>query len=342
MFLWTFPPAWKHFVQCAFDVETAQRHGDNPNWARDIFIERCLGGRKIERVLSLCCGFGHVERAFIRALPTIRSCIGIDIAPDAVVRAANIAAEEGLSAVLSYQVADLNSYPWEALGTFDLVIANGALHHIRNLEDALSGIKCCLAPDGWLFASECIGPSYRDHPARQLELINAFFYLLPPALRGRPATPFRHRQRLLRSLWIGLRLLQGRVNVPAHSSATWSLPKRIAAQIGRVMRRSQPVDAFDFGIVHDSQKAFLKRTDPSEGVRSAEIVPLLEATFSHVAVHQYGAALLAYMLDKVFFDTYDPGNQLHVELFERLCAIEAFYIEQGEVQPEYALLFAQP
>jgi SAM-dependent methyltransferase len=321
----------------------AQIHGDNRNWAEDIFIENYLKGKKVETILSICCGFGHVERYFIQTISTVKSCLAIDLSGGAIAKAREIAAEEGVGEILSYETADLNTYDWKATEHYDLVIANGALHHILNLERALSGIKRSLKPDGWLYAVECIGPSYRDHPPRQLEIINSFIYLLPPELRRGMSTPFRHKHRFLRNAWIGLKLLRGKVNIPRVDNPSWSSLEKLGAKIGRYLySRRDASRNFDFGIVHDSQKSELPRKDPSEGVRSAEIISLMKSTFSKVHVHPIGGAFMAYALDGAFFENYDPENRFHVELFERLCSLEEFFLNQGEVNPEYALICAQP
>ena len=184
--IWTFPPVISHFVRCAFGHEAAMRHGNNLTWAEDLFLEKYLKGMPVEHVLSICCGFGQVERIFASRLTQLKHCLGLDISPHAIERAQELAANEGFGSVLHYEVADLNTYDWPA-GAYDLVIANGALHHIANLEEVLAAIRRSLKPRGCLYACECIGPNYQDHPKRHVEIINAFAFLVPPHMRRVPA-----------------------------------------------------------------------------------------------------------------------------------------------------------
>jgi len=80
------------------------------------------------------------------------------------------------------QVADINS---QALpeAAFDVIWANGALHHIKDLEVVIPNLYRALLPGGLLIASEYVGPNYQQPGARQAELINAVRHILPEELR---------------------------------------------------------------------------------------------------------------------------------------------------------------
>jgi 2-polyprenyl-3-methyl-5-hydroxy-6-metoxy-1,4-benzoquinol methylase len=58
--------------------------------------------------------------------------------------AKNRADDAGLDC-LHYECDDLNEYPWQE-DAFDLVISNGALHHLSKLDLVLDGIKLALKP----------------------------------------------------------------------------------------------------------------------------------------------------------------------------------------------------
>jgi hypothetical protein len=98
---------------------------------------------------------------------------------------------------------------------------------------------------------------------------------------------------------------------------------------------------FEFGIVHHSMKDYLLRTDPSEGIRSADIIPACGKIFGDLRVHQYGGALLTYALDEQFYRAFDTSNPSHVKLLDLLCMIEERFLAMGTVPPEHAVLIAQ-
>jgi SAM-dependent methyltransferase len=306
-----FPHLRRHMVRLAFGDTLAEKHGTNRWWAEDIFIETQLGGRDVRNILSLCCGFGLVERYFRERLgPGVR-CLGLDVAPGAIAAARERAAAAGLGDALTYELADLNTYDFGA-PRYDLVIANGALHHLSRLEYVLSGIHGALKPGGILYANETVGASLQDHTPRQLELINAAAYLVPPELRSRrpAAAP-----------------VPGLLPAIAYSMAAFVTGTRDAP--------------FRFSPVHFSQKRALLRSDPSEGVRSAEIVDAVRAAFGDVAVHPYGGGILTYALDEAFYRGYDNTNPRHRDTLEMLCDLEARLMACGELATEHAILVAR-
>ncbi len=122
-------------------------YGSNPEFAVDAFVDHVLKTEKpIKSILPICCGFGAVERRFMQKLPGVEICIGLDLSEGALKFAREQAAAEGLA--IAYESVDLNSYTWPE-GKFDLVVANGALDHIDDLEGAHGGDQ---AGDdaGWL------------------------------------------------------------------------------------------------------------------------------------------------------------------------------------------------
>jgi SAM-dependent methyltransferase len=332
-----FPWLRQYLIKSAFGEKLAAEHQNNRFWAEDIFISKYLQNRDISSVLSLCCGFGTVERHFVSELNSIIECVGVDIAEGALKTAKDRAYNDGLDHIISYKCADLNNFAWEE-NKYDLVIANGALHHLKNLEGVLSGINYTLKTNGILYANECVGASYQDYPDRQLELINAVAYLVPPELRDRIGIPFRHSHRHFASLYRLLYKLRNNMYTDINY-ASWPRKKRIVVSfLGKLLNSGNNKCNFNFGVIHDSQKHIFLRTDPSEGVRSGEIVPLMHNYFNNVEVHSYGGALLKYALDKKFYENYNCNNLQHKRLLNLLCELEESYIQTKQVNIEYAIL----
>lgn len=326
-----FPPLRPYRIRLAFGEQEVQRYKDEPQWPELLFVDKYLSGRRIETVLSLCCGFGHVERMIVQRLGTVRHCLALDVAAGAVAEARRRAERAGLGDVLRYEVADLNHHALP-VDAYDLVIANGALHHLSNLEGVLSGIRRALHPGGILYANEHVGASLQDYPPRQIELINAVAYLIPTELRSRrPAKVLSVAWALPPSLHEASDLLRGWTRPAAKKVVTAAL--RFLLRPGR---RPQPA----FPLLHGSRKKHLLRTDPSEGVRSAEIIPLMRAYFASVEIHPYGGAVLAYALDSAFYRGFNPQDRRHVELLRLLCELEEHLTDSGEVGLEHAIMIA--
>lgn len=333
-----FPWLRPYLIKSAFGDNLAADHQKNRFWAEDIVISKYLQNRDISSVLSLCCGFGIVEQHIVLKLNSIRECVGVDLAAGALESAKDRAHKAGLDHIISYKCADLNSFTWEK-GKYDLVIANGALHHLKNLEDVMSGISYTLKTGGMLYANECVGASYQDYPERQLELINAVAYLVPPDLRERIGIPFRHRYRYFASLYKMLYKLRNKMYTDMNYASLPRKKRMIISILGKLLKSGNNDKCdFNFGIIHDSKKHILIRTDPSEGVRSEEIVPLMHSYFNDVEVHSYGGALLAYALDKKFYENYDGNNMHHKKLLDLLCMLEEYFIQSKQVNIEYAIL----
>lgn len=339
-----FPPLRFYLIESAFGSTLAEKHQNNRFWAEDIVVSKYLQSKEIINALSLCCGFGSVERRIVPQLPHIRKCVAVDIAFGALQAARTRARNAGLGDIIEYVRGDLNNYSWQE-ERYDLIVANGALHHLENLEGVIEGIKLSLKPGGILYANEFVGASYQDYPVRQLELINSAIFLLPSELRQGVATPFRHSHRILLFLYRMLTLLRGDLEVKYlnHPEDTASAKLKIRNGILKLIKKYSPnrKASFKFGIVHDSQKAYFMRTDPSEGVRASDIIPLLKSKFSEVEVRFYGGPILAYSLGKKFYDAYNHGNLLHRKTLETLWKLEQHYIEMGEVCGEHAILIAR-
>jgi SAM-dependent methyltransferase len=337
-----FPPLRPYRIRLAFGEEEVRRYRDEPQWPEAVLVDKYLSGRNVETVLSLCCGFGHVERMVVRRLGTVRHCLGLDVAPGAVAEAARRAERAGLGGVMSYKVADVNDWTWP-VHAYDLVIANGALHHLSALERVMDGVRLALRPGGLLYANEHVGASLQDYPPRQIELINAVKYLLPPALRQRRRAADAPTSGILPSPMRKVSdLVLGNRHVPdPRERPQWPAAKKAVAAALRAVLPSCRQRRTEFRLLHDSRKQYLLRMDPSEGVRSAEIIPLLRKSFAEVEVRPYGGAILAYALDATFYRAFRKDDPCHRDLLGLLCRIEQHFAEGGEMGTEHAILIAR-
>jgi SAM-dependent methyltransferase len=278
------------------------------DWCEYWTVEKYLKARiPFDKALSICCGFGHVERSLSR-LHVANQIIGTDIAPEAIAKAAARAKEEGIENV-HYYLSDLNR---EDLGihAYDLIWANGALHHIKDLNFAISNIHRALKPDGYLIANEYVGPDYQQIGKRQEELVRAVLPLLPDQMK-------RHsRYRIDRSDRSFKNSVKNCVKELLNKIDTWT-------GTDRAIWYKPPIEYF-------------LGTDPSECVHSSGIIPTLKQTFADVTVRYFNGSLLMYALGAEFYANYAPDNANHKKLLDLLFKIEDTLIDMGELTPDNA------
>ena len=309
----------RHKIATAFGPEYVEEFKDNPHFAEDIFVKKFLAGRKIETILSLCCGFGRIERRIASILPGKVKVLGVDIAEGALQVARVSAEEEGLNG-LSYICADLNGYEFGE-DMYDVIIAYGALHHLGNLSDVLDRAFRCLKPGGILYSHEYVGLSFYECSPRQLQLVNAIAYLVPPELR------FRRGMAYARPRWFA------RMRTIMHQAASgyfderWPKWKKLAA--GLFASIGNGPGHSDFGWVALSPHDIIQRTDPSEGVSAPYVIEALRQRFASVEVMSSGGALLEHALDSRFYKNFDVHNPLHVGTADLLWDIERRFSEMG-------------
>lgn len=325
------PLTRSYIIETAYGKDLVAEYQQDSNFAENIFISKYLRGKKVESILSLCCGFGIVERIFVSQLADVKHCIGVDVAEGALEMARKRAADEGLHCI-SYKYADLNNYPWED-EKYDLIIANGALHHLSNLEDVLGGIQRTLKPEGILYACEYVGPSYQDHPARHLQIINASAFLIPPELRAKKLPPTFINKR------VG-RLVSRLYSAADRENPKWPLWKKLIARtLKKLLNRNQK--GLDFGLVYVSPREELLKTDPSECVRSSEIIQIVRDCFHDVEVRPFGGGILMHVLGEKFFTNFDAKNLLHTKCLEMLFQLERHFVDTGEISIENAFIIAR-
>jgi SAM-dependent methyltransferase len=298
-----FPPIRARSSKLIFDVYDIRRR----DWCEYWTVEKYLKDKiPFEKCLSICCGFGEIERILSR-LNVAKKIIGTDIAPGAVEQAKERAKAEGLTNI-EYYVADLNV---ETLpqNEYDIIWANGALHHIKELDILIPKIKNALKSGGFLISIEYVGSNYQQIGTRQQEVINAVRHLLPAALCQKDIIQEEYPpgNSLLAK---GARYLRRRINPP----------------INPIYERIFQMNTLNH---------FLQ-TDPSECVNSENIIPTLRQHFDNVEVKYFNGSIIMYALDSKFYDNYSDDNPNHRKFLQLLFHIEDTLIEIGELPRDNA------
>lgn len=136
--------------------------------------------RPVERMLSLGCGTGELERA-LSDLKAFRSCDGVDVDANAIAEARRCAKNRNLQN-LRYRAGSLDRLILPDKH-YEVAWFNMTLHRVQKLEQVLSAVSRSLKPDGIVFLNEYVGPNRFDFPPRQRAAMQAAFALIPERYR---------------------------------------------------------------------------------------------------------------------------------------------------------------
>jgi GT2 family glycosyltransferase/SAM-dependent methyltransferase len=245
---------------------TRKETGGSPygHWAEYCVREFLAGRTPVERMLSVGCGTGLLERILAR-LGAFHECDAWDIAAGAVETARRLARQEGFDHI-HYEVRDITAVELPP-DCYDTVWFENALHHIEALEKVCANLARGLKPDGYLFLNEYVGPPRFAFPPRQRELIRAAFALIPARFR-------RHRE-------TGMILTSAAIPTPAEVEADDPTESIRSSDIPEVVAAYFDVVAF-----HESGGSLLQfllngiagnfRDDDPESLRVIDMLLRLE------------------------------------------------------------------
>lgn len=201
-----------------------------------------LGLPRDGRWLSLGCGPALLEIA-CAARGLFSAMDAVDISERALDVARRTAGERGVTSI-RFSTGDIDP-PRIEPATYDVVLFNMSLHHVKGLASTLETVHSALRPGGRLFVNEYVGPSQFQFGKGQLALVRSLLDAIPERLRV---------------------------------DLTTGKPK------SEYLR--QPVEHW-------------WSADPSEAVRSDEILEALAERFDVVFRRDYGGALLALALEHI-------------------------------------------
>lgn len=291
-------------------------------------LERYLTDRlPLARCLSLGCGTGALERR-LAAAGAFVDCDAMDISPGSIARAAQHAQATGCD--IRYTVENLNQVQLPR-GYYDAAWSAGAMHHFEQLEHVFAQVAVALKPGGLFILHEYVGPNRFQFGPRQREILQACFELLPvpfrqlPLASGGPETPWGRRVGwFVRRAWDKLR--------------DGDLLPTIMRKLRQARSRragSRPVKtSLDLPTARS-----VEAVDPSEAVRSAEIVPLLQRDFHVIELKPLGGSILQFLLAGIAGNLDNEAGERLLQLF---FAIEDTLMETGQLQSDFAYIVARP
>jgi SAM-dependent methyltransferase len=308
-----------------------------------------LGGRTVNTMLSLGCGFGRVERRIMQNKIAHR-CLGVDISGVAVDAANKTAREQGISG-LTYEYADLDKKSLTA-DSYDLIWASGSLHHFYELRKITQQCYHALKPGGVFVAREIVGPDHQQLDCRSLEIINSAIHIIP--WKYRRTFEVNHLPRWAKSVPI-------RRNVYALMRAVCLSPMhfredilkggrdrnalvKLYAQLCPSRLEYQNKSKFNFGKVFDNDPNYYRYIDPTEGVHSSEIIQTTKDVFNETEVRHYNGTVLSNVfsqLNDAFFEDYEKSEHLAKSTIDGLICLDEAAAASREVPPSYAAIFAK-
>jgi len=306
------------------------------HWVDHCLETYFLGRLPLPRCLSLGCGAGWLERTLAHR-GAFQQCEALDIAPGSILQAQDEARKEGLA--ISYEVADLNtaSLPPAA---YDAVWMSNSYHHVVEVERLACQVAQSLKPDGFVLLNEYIGPTRFQFPPAQRKMIQQALQLLPARYRrlGQYAQHCEQERahRVLRNpAWALSRLcdkIQDRDLLPALQRKA----RTILHPISVYLRKDREVlkERVDLPTIHD-----VVAVDPSEAIRSDQIVLALRKHMRIVELKPLGGNLLHFLLDGIAhnFPDDDPTAQ---SWLQALFALEDAFLAEGSCTSDFALVVA--
>lgn len=173
-----YAPNWYSF--CADLI--CKRISGNPKVAPTIWAMKTFCKLPVEHLLEIGCLSGDGLMQMVKGGLALRGT-GTDIASGAIERGRVKHGE-----AIHLFAGDLNK-PELPTATFDVILSNGVLHHIANLEVCCQSLYDALQPGGVLIASEFTGPQRYVYSAKEIAAINEGVAMLPEDLRGEPFNP---------------------------------------------------------------------------------------------------------------------------------------------------------
>jgi SAM-dependent methyltransferase len=297
-------------------------------------LNKYFGGRlPLDRCLSLGCGNGYLERRLAQ-FSAFRHCDAYDVAEGSLQEARRLAEEKGLTNI-SYYAADINSIALPA-GVYDSVWIHSAMHHFEALEHVCRQISQSLKPEGLLILNEYIGPSRFQFPDRQKEIANLCLGLLPARYRivmqeqialEIDRTPFRKGAR-----WFFSRL----VDKLRDGDLIGVVRRRFHAYKARISNQ----DIEKKTVLFPSRRDVIT-ADPSEAVRSEEIVEVLQRDFDVIEKKDWGGNVLQFLLAGIA-GRFSTEDQLSQALLKMLINVEDTLLQAGEFKSDFAYIVARP
>lgn len=235
------------------------------SWLQVFHKELHLKGIKPGCVLSLGCGSGYLEREMLKQKMCV-SIEGCDLSQGLLEIAKKEA--EAINANILYYTADLNKPSFDK-ERYDLIVGSGIFHHIEHLENLFENLNQALKPEGRLIIYDYVGPNRFQWTKDQILRCNFWLRQLPERFKKKQGYP-QHYYFAKKAF----DCIPFAYSNQVEKIIQRLMPEKLFAQFVRLKTAQIQMD--ELIPPHPSQ--FLV-TDPSEAIRSSEIIPTLSTYF---------------------------------------------------------------
>jgi SAM-dependent methyltransferase len=159
--------------------EINRRVTGDPHLSPAAYFVRSYCQRPRGHALSLGCGDGGLEFELM-SLGAAERMLAVDLSQARLDRA-KAATPPALQGQIEFKCVNLER--WRPEASFDLIVAQGVLHHIEGLERMFELVEEALDDDGLMYFDDFVGPSRFQWSDRQLAIINRLLDRLSPELR---------------------------------------------------------------------------------------------------------------------------------------------------------------
>lgn len=300
----------------------------NVDWAEHI-CATYFAGKPVERCLSLGCGAGRLERQLAK-LNAFVACDAYDVAAGAVAQAKREAARAGYNHI-HYGARDINTIELPA-ATYNAVWVSAAMHHFANLEHVCAQIAQSLKPGGLLLLDEYVGGNHLQCSERQKELANLCLQLLPERYRVIVAPPAVYAE--------GAAYHNTRKGIGWYASR---LRDKLldGTLLDAIRRRSMRGNSDRIKrVVNFPTARDVIAVDPSEAVRSADIMPVVSQHFDILQNVGWGGNIIQFLLADIA-GNFAHGDEHAAAYLRLILAIERNVIDCGELAADFAYIVAR-
>jgi hypothetical protein len=209
------------------------------------------------------------------------------------------------------------------------------MHHFESLEYICQQIKQALRPDGLLILNEYIGCSRFQFSDRQREIVNLCLQLLPSKFRRlqQNAVEMSGVQSVIRDKKRMLRRLADKIQ---DGSLIDAIRRRLLISKSKITGKEMEKVGIAFPTARDVIAA-----DPSEAIRSGEIVNVLQQYFEIVEKKDLGGNILQFLLADIAGNFTDNSIEAQ-SLLTMLITIEETMLLCGEFTSDFAYVVCRP
>jgi SAM-dependent methyltransferase len=179
------PPIFHYWSNRYIRPELERFGFSSPTECFALCLREKLSKDRVSHFVSL--GAGNCEWEVALAQELVRENAGafvldcLDVNTEMLERGRKAAVDAGVAECLNFLEVDLNE--WTPAKSYDVVVANQALHHVVELEALLSSIKQSIQPHGRFVVCDTIGRNGHLRWPEALEIVERFWRRLPPSYR---------------------------------------------------------------------------------------------------------------------------------------------------------------